>query len=141
MPTTEMNAAAIDAAASALSSTDGPLFMLNLLRYNDQAAYPDDADFAPCPGREAYFDRYVPAFGKLAEGTGVKPFWIGKALAGIVAAADEHWDDVAIVEYPTFAAFRALVESDAYRTEADPHRAAALADWRLIATSRADLPG
>ena len=59
----------------------------------------------------------------------------------IVAPADEQWDDVAIVGYPGLAAFRTLVESEAYKKEADPHRSAALADWRLIATSKADLPG
>ena len=140
MPTTQMTIKALNAAATE-GSIDQPLFMLNLLRYNDRASYPNDAPYAPCSGREAYFERYVAAFGKLAEGTGIKPFWIGKALAGIVTPADEHWDDVAIVEYPSFSAFRTLVESDAYKMEADPHRSAALADWRLIATSKADLPG
>lgn len=140
MPTTQMTLDALNAAAVA-GSADQPIFMLNLLRYHDRAAYPDGSGFAPCSGREAYTERYVSAFGKLAEGTGIKPFWIGNALAGVVAPADEQWDDVAIVEYPNFAAFRTLVESDAYKMEADPHRAAALADWRLIATSKADLPG
>lgn len=141
MPTTNMTPDALDVAAAVAGSTDQPIYMLNLLRYNDRAAYPDETGFAPCSGREAYFERYVAAFGKLAEGTGIKPFWIGHGLAGIVAPADEQWDNVAIVEYPSFAAFRTLVESDAYITEADPHRLAALADWRLIATSKADLPG
>ena len=141
MPTTEMTPGALDAAAESAGSSGKPIFMLNLLRYNAQARYPDGAGLAPCSGREAYFQRYVPAFGKLAEGTGIKPFWIGNVLAGIVAPAGEQWDDVAIVEYPSFDAFRTLVESDAYRKEADPHRAAALADWRLIATGKADLPG
>lgn len=140
MPTTEMTSDAIEA-ASAAGPTNQPIFMVNLLRYNDQANYSAGSDLQPCSGREAYFARYVPAFGELAEGTGIKPFWIGNALAGIVAPADERWDDVAVVEYPSFDAFRALVESDAYRARADPHRAAALADWRLIATSKADLPG
>ena len=57
-----------------------------------------------------------------------------------VAPAGEQWDDVALVERPSFEVFRTLVESEAYRKEADPHRAAALADWRLIATGKADLP-
>ena len=140
MPTTEMTPDALQAAASA-GATGRPIFMLNLLRYNERATYGDDAGFEPCSGREAYFQRYVPAFGELAQGVGIKPFWIGHVLAGIVAPADERWDDVAIVEYPSFEAFRTLVESEAYKAKADPHRAAALADWRLIATSKADLPG
>ena len=142
MPTTEMTPDALDTvAAAAAGADDQPIFMLNLLRYNNRADYPDGAGFPPCSGREAYFTRYVPAFGKLAEGTGIKPFWIGNVLAGVVAPAGEQWDDVAIVEYPSFDAFRTLVESDAYEKKADPHRAAALADWRLIATSKADLLG
>ena len=141
MPTTQMTRDALDATAAVAGLADQPIFMLNLLRYNDRAAYPDGAGFAPCSGREAYFERYIAAFERLAEETGITPFWIGNALAGIVAPFDENWDDVAIVEYPSFAAFRMLVESDAYMTEADPHRSAALADWRLIATSKADLPG
>lgn len=51
----------------------------------------------------------------------------------VVAPADEGWDDVAIVQYPSFAAFRAVIESEDYRTTAEPHRMAALDDMRLIA--------
>ncbi len=139
MRTTEMTPGALENAAVA-GRTGRPIFMVNLLHYNERAEYGDGA-FAPCSGRDAYFRRYVPAFGELAKGTGIKPFWVGNALAGIVAPADERWDDVAIVEYPSFEAFRTLVESEAYRAKADPHRKAALADWRLIATTKMDLPG
>lgn len=62
-------------------------------------------------------------------------------LARLVAPPDEQWDDIAIVEYPNFAAFRRVVESSDYKTEATPHRKAALEDWRLIATTRMELPG
>ena len=85
--------------------------------------------------------RYVPAFGALAEGKGIKPVWIGQVLAGVVAPPGEQWDDMAIVEYPDFDSFRKLVESPDYKAKADPHRRAALADWRLILTVKADLPG
>lgn len=140
MATTDMKPDALEDRA-AIASNDQPIFMVNLLRYNERADYPDGAAFSPCSGREAYFQRYVPAFSEVSDRMGIKPFWIGKVIAGIVAPADEQWDDVAIVEYPSFQVFRELVESDAYMAKADPHRAAALADWRLIATSKADLPG
>ena len=140
MPTTQMLPDAIAAAAEA-SASGQPIFMLNLLRYNKQAEYKDGSTLPPCSGREAYFSRYVPAFGALADRTGIKPFWVGSVVAGIVAPADEQWDDVAIVEYPSFEAFRSLIESEDYRATADAHRSAALADWRLIVTSKADLPG
>lgn len=138
MPITEMSPDALTAAEASVSP-DQPIFMVNLLRYNQQAIYDASSEFPPCSGREAYFQRYVPAFSEIAEGTGIKPFWIGNVAAAIVAPADEHWDDVAVVEYPSFKAFRDLVESGAYMAKADPHRAAALADWRLIATNKMDL--
>ena len=140
MPTTEMTPDALRAAA-AVGATGQPVFMLNLLRYNERATYGDNSGFEPCSGRDAYFQRYVPAFGALAEGTGIKPVWIGEVFAGVVAPADERWDNVAVVEYPSFDAFRTLVESEAYKAKAHPHRMAALADWRLIASSKAGLPG
>ena len=139
MPTTEMGVDAMDAVEATVPAGQ-PILMVNLLRYNDQAAYQAGTDAVPCSGREAYFTRYVPAFGKLTEGTGIKPFWVGAVQGAIVAPSDEWWDDVAIVEYPSFGAFRQVVESDAYKAEADPHRCAALADWRLIATVKTDLP-
>jgi hypothetical protein len=129
-------------AAAAESGASGqPIFMLSLLRYNERAEYNDGSTLPACSGREAYFGRYVPAFGALSEGSVITPFRISNVVAGIIVPADEQWDDVAIMEYPNFPAFRALVESDAYKAKAAPHRVAALADWRLIASSKADLPG
>ena len=55
MPTTEMTSDALDTvAAAAARADDQPIFMLNLLRYNDQADYADGAGFPPCSGPEAY---------------------------------------------------------------------------------------
>ena len=142
VPTTEIQPAAI-LAASQMIPEDRPVFMLNLLRYKERAVYGGRADLPPCSGREAYFGRYVPAFQQVVaavKAQGVKPCWLGSAFANVVAPAEERWDDVAIVEYPRFAAFRQVVESPEYQTQADPHRRAALADWRLIATTRLDLP-
>ena len=67
---------------------------------------------------------------------GIRPLYFGSALAGLVAPPEESWDDVAVVEYPDFAAFRRVSESPEYQAVAYPHRQAALADWRLIATRR-----
>lgn len=83
----------------------------------------------------------MPAFAKVTAGEGITPFWVGQVLAPLVAPPGEHWDDVAIVEYPSFAVFQRMLESPAYRAEAEPHRRAALADWRLIPTAKLELPG
>lgn len=143
MKSVDMTPEAVQAAAD-VTPEDSPFFMVNLLRYKERADYGDRTDVAPCSGREAYFQRYVPAFNAVAaaEGiTGITPFWVGTILARVVAPADEQWDDIAIVEYPNFAAFRRVVESPNYDTEAAPHRKAALEDWRLIATAKVVLPG
>ena len=123
---------------------DRPIFMVNLLRYRQNAEYNGPSAPPACSGREAYFTRYVPAFQRVVASEhieGVRPFWLGNVLGGVVAPSDESWDDVAVVEYPTFAVFRQIVESPEYSAQAEPHRLASLADWRLLATTKVDLPG
>lgn len=143
MKTVDITPEAVQAAAEAIPE-DSPFHMVNLLRYREHADYGDRTDIEPCSGREAYYQRYLPAFNHVtvADGIeGIKVFWIGAVLARVVAPSDEQWDDVAIVEYPSFAAFRRVTESPTYGAEAAPHRKAALEDWRLIATASVTLPG
>ena len=135
MQTIEMTSEAVLAAASVLPE-DVPIIMLNLLRYREHAEYGERTDVAPCSGREAYFQHYIPAFNKIASANSITTniFYYGTVLASLVAPADEPWDDVALVEYPSFAAFRRIAESREYAVEAAHHRRAALENWRLVAT-------
>ena len=114
-----------------------PVFMLNLLRFHDQARYEPDFDAPPCSGREAFYERYVPGFRRLAAGRAVSRVFIGPVLARIVAPEGEAWEIGALNEYADFGTFRAIVDTDAYRREVEPHRLAALADFRLFALDRA----
>ena len=142
MATTDIGKGSMDEAARALG--DGEVLMRNLLRYTAQARYDqapyDQSGQPPCSGREAYFTRYVPAFAEVTQGQGIAAQWIGTVQAALVAPADEAWDDVAIIRYPSFAAFRAMIEGADYQAKAAPHRRAALADWRLLATTPLRLP-
>jgi len=138
MATTEINEGSMDAAASALG--DGEVLMVNLLRYNAEARY-EGADQLPCSGRDAYFTRYVPAFAEVTQGQGIGAQWVGTVHTALIGPIGEAWDDVAIVRYPSFAAFRTMIEGADYQAKADPHRRAALADWRLLATTAMPLPG
>ncbi len=138
MPTVEMHPDDIQAAATVIPE-DVPVTMLNLLRYRVQADYGDRAGEAPCTGREAYFQRYVAAFNQVEGAKETKVIWFGTALANVIAPAGEHWDDIVLVEYPSFAAFRRIVESADYKTHAEHHRAAALEDSRLIAATQTSL--
>jgi len=136
---TEINTAAVAAAAQLYTAADGPVYMVNLLRYREYADYGNAAGIAPCSGREVYFYRYVRAFNEIAEGEGVKIFFLGKACKALAAPDGEEWDDIAIVEYPDMASFRRITESAEYQAAAAPHRRAALEDWRLFATGRITL--
>lgn len=117
--------------------------MINLVRYRERADYGERADAAPCSGREAYLERYVPAFGKVVAALGVTKinlFYTG-AVAGLLGAPpNEKWDDVVVVEYPNFTAFLRVAESAEYEREADFHRTAALEDSRLIITTKMESP-
>lgn len=101
-----------------------PVFMLNLLRFRGPG------------GRAAYLEAYVGAFRTVMAELGVEgvePFWMGDVTAMMAAPDDERWDAVLIVRYASIDAFRAVVDSDAYRQLAAPHRERALTDWRLVA--------
>ena len=139
MRTTTIDPCDISAAEKSIPK-DTPIVMLNLLRWREQAEYSNHPDLAPCTGQEAFLHRYVPAFNEIAarvEGIGI--FWLGAALARLVGPADEIWDTVALVRYPSFAAFRAVAESLDYKAKAQHHRLAALEDARLIATVEGNL--
>ena len=138
----EMNKEELSAAAAA-TPADKPVFMINLVRYRERADYGERADAAPCSGREAYLERYVPAFGRVVSDLGVmgiNVFYTGAVAGHLVAPPDEQWDDFVFVEYPNFAAFLRVYESSEYKTEAEFHRTAALEDSRLIATTKMKSP-
>ena len=139
MATIECTHAALQAAGDALVE-DCPIYMVNLVRYRDEAAYETDSNLPPCSGREAYFQRYAPAFNKVAQSEDYGLFWVGNVHGVLVGADGEAWNDIVIVRYGSFAALRRVLESPAYAEQAAPHRRAALADWKFIMTTRPDLP-
>jgi hypothetical protein len=139
MTTTELDPAIVGT-VGAERRTDTQVFMLNLLRFRERADYGVGSEFTPCSGKEAYLQRYLPAFAKVAAGDGTSLFFAGEVFASLVGPTDEHWDDIAIVVYPTFDVFRKITDDPQYAKEADPHRRAALLDWRLIATTKLTMP-
>ena len=139
MATLKLTRDALNAAGRTLAGK-GPVQMVNLVRFREQADYGDRTDFSPCSGREAYYSRYVQAFAEAAGDEKFSVTWLGAVLAGLVGPVGETWDDMVIVEYPSFETLRRIVESPEYATKAAPHRLAALEDWRFFATSKVDLP-
>lgn len=99
---------------------DGPVSMLNLLR------------FVPDGGRESYADYGAGVLPLLAK-IGAEVVWQGAADSVVIGDDDaDAWDLVVIVRYPSRAAFLSMATSEEYAAIAG-HRTAALADSRLVA--------
>jgi hypothetical protein len=123
-------------AAERMLATDTPIAMLNLVTYNTVAMY-EDPSVKACTGREAYLQRYAPAFREVAAAEkvdGISVLYLGSVAASIVAPPDQHWDAIALVRYPSFAALRRVIESPLYKARAEPHRKAALRAWQFMVT-------
>ncbi|MFT4571264.1 MAG: hypothetical protein ACI8TX_001719 [Hyphomicrobiaceae bacterium] len=111
-----------------------PVVMLNLLRYREQAVYPDGFDAEPCTGRQAY-QRYGEVAVERIATVGGEIVWMGTAKASVIAPEGEDWDDVVLVRYPSRSAFLEMIAQPEYLAAA-PHRTASLDDSRLIATAQ-----
>lgn len=116
------------------SGNDGPVVMLNLLKFRDSAAYPEEAGMAPCSGAEAY-RRYQHAFtvtvGGISEAEVLYDGPVELAFIGMAGTPETDWDKVLMVRYPTRAHFLAMMADAEYR-EALVHRYAGLARTVLL---------
>jgi uncharacterized protein (DUF1330 family) len=118
----------------AASSDGGPIVMVNLLRFKDEAGPPDEG----VSGAEAYA-RYAAAIPPFLERAGGRLLNAVACQEGVIGPHDHEWDMVALVEYPSREAFLGMVTDPEY-LEIHQHRVAALADSRLILSSLATLP-
>ncbi len=119
---------------------DGPLVMLNLLRYREEADYshaPDLAPDEPITGRDAY-GRYGMAVLPILQRVGARIVYAATASDSLIGPDDESWDDVLLVRYPDRDTFLAMTGSPEYLA-IHGHRNAALADSRLIPTRMQEL--
>src|SRR5690242_1437004 len=97
---------------------DQPVVMLNLLRFKEG-------------GAEAY-GRYSRGVIAHLDRVGGQVLWAGSVQASVIGPEDAEWDLALAVEYPSPQAFLAMVSDTDYQSLHE-HRAAALADSRLIA--------
>jgi hypothetical protein len=80
---------------------DGPIYMVNLMKYHEVAQYSDDAGIAkPITGREAD-DRYNPA--SILAKIGATIVFVGDVVNNHVGSED--WDRIAVVRYATRKSF------------------------------------
>jgi len=102
---------------------DGPIFMVNLLKFKEKAEY-DDGRETDLSGRDAYM-----IYGRAV--AGILPKFGGRAVFAAdvtflaLGEVEELWDEVAIAMYPSRADMVRMSLSEEWR-EAAIHRSAGL---------------
>jgi uncharacterized protein (DUF1330 family) len=110
---------------------DGPFVMVNLLKFKPRAEYSDGTD-GHLTGAQAYA-RYGEGVRKLVEGLGGRVRYSGRVTGLMLGEVEELWDMVALAEYPSLAAFRAMAMSPEMHA-IEHHRKAGLAGQLNIRT-------
>jgi hypothetical protein len=93
--------------------TEGPFYMVNLIRYGDKAAYPDGRE-SDLTGREANA-LYSPIEFLAAIGARVV---FSAEVDQQIDGDDPIWHDVAVVEYPCPVAFFAMIAHPDFQARA-----------------------
>lgn len=111
----------------------GPIYMLNLLKFREKAAYADGRA-TTLSGEEAYAI-YGRAVSRMVLEAGGKLVFSGRVEGTMVGVVEDSWDSVAIMMYPSLTVMGQITSSAAY-AEIHVHRDAGLAGQILIKTSK-----
>lgn len=113
------------------SQDNGPIVMLNLLKFRDRAKYKEGGDKG-LTGREAY-NLYGDEMQKIVQRNGGRILFAGDAKSVVVGQVEGAWDVVALVEYPSAKEFVRIATSPEVAA-IGVHREAGLAGQLLIQT-------
>jgi uncharacterized protein (DUF1330 family) len=113
-----------------------PVVMVNLLKFRTKAVYPDGRS-TDLTGRQAY-DLYAAAMQKVVEKNGGRLLFGGDVASLVIGEVGDLWDTCVLVEYPSAAAFAAIVTSPEV-AEIGVHRAAGLEGQLLIRATQLSL--
>jgi len=109
----------------------GPIVMVNLMRFRERSLDGDGS------GWDAYL-RYSALTVPMIKARGGTLLWTGDAKAVALGEADhQQWDYLALVYYPSVAAFVEMMTSPDYEHLCDPHRTNGCAEHVIICTSEA----
>ena len=107
-----------------------PVVMVNLMRFRERSLDGDGS------GWDAYL-RYSALTVPMIKARGGTLLWTGDAKAVALGEQDgNQWDYLALVYYPSVAAFIDMMTSADYETRCDPHRRNGCAEHVIIATQR-----
>lgn len=110
---------------------EGPIFMVNLLKFKERAEY-KDGRASDLSGRDAYMI-YGRAVSKLLPKFGGGPVFAGDVTFLALGQAEELWDEIAIATYPNRRAMLDMSMSPEWQ-EIAVHRDAGLAGQLNIET-------
>jgi len=121
---------------------EGPVVMVNLLKFRTAAQYPADAGYASCSGAEAYA-RYQHAFSVAVKAVSDAEILfdgaVNQVFIGMIGGKDTDWDKVLIVRYPSRQHFLAMMADRQYR-DALVHRYAGLERTVLLQCAPSTVP-
>lgn len=111
---------------------DTPISMLNLVRFNALAKYPDGHEHQTknWSGEQAYAE-YGRASAAIFRRVGGAVIWRGTMEAMLTGPDDKHWDTAFIASYPHAGSFLEMITDPDYKV-AVINRQAAVLDSRLI---------
>jgi len=105
--------------------------MVNLMRFRERSLDGDGS------GWDAYL-RYSALTVPMIKARGGTLLWTGDAKAVALGLQDgNQWDYLALVYYPSVAAFIDMMTSEDYEQRCDPHRTNGCAEHVIIATREA----
>ena len=110
---------------------DGPIYMVNLLKFKDRAEYEDGRE-TDLTGYEAY-QLYGRAVSQIIRDYGGEIQFAANVTFLSLGQVEELWDEIAIAKYPNRGALLAMSSSEEWRA-ASVHRTAGLAGQLNIET-------
>ena len=122
--------------AFVMRQLDGPVVMLNLLRFRDVADYtatPELAPSSPITG-EAAFQRYIEYTLPYLLQSGGRIEFLGKGGDLLIGPPGERWDKAMLIRQRSVESFLAFASHEAYLSGLG-HRTAAIEDSRLLPLS------
>lgn len=120
--------------ATTPAADDGPIWMVNLMRYKAVATY-GDGNPAGVSGREAD-ERYAPV--EILDAIGAEVVFVGDVDTQLLGV-EPRWDRVAVVRYPTRRAFVEMQTRPDFRAKHE-HKQAGMASTIVMGCRPADVP-
>lgn len=117
---------------------EGPIYMVNLLKFKPMAEYGDGRDTA-LTGRQAY-ELYGAGVSELIKEHGGSVTFTANVSRLMLGEVEDMWDEVAIAMYPSRQAMLEMMMSPAMQ-EIGQHRAAGLEGQLNIETTATSISG